>query len=233
MPQNKEIKTENTVKKAGDVGYVANITLRLLVICALVALLVAGVNAVTKDKIALNAREDTAAALSEIYADDGLHFAVVPLGYDILDANAEQIGVCEDITPEETLADVTAVYEIQKDENVFGYAVAVSPMGFKDNVNMLVAVNADGSAKAVQIISLSETKGIGDKVTKSDFLDKFKNQKAGFSDDAATLSDIVIAGATRTSEPVTKAVDTALKQIAVLAGETGVQENTVTEEESK
>ena len=58
-------------------------------------------------------------------------------------------------------------------------------------------------------------------------------QKAGFSDDAATLSDIVIAGATRTSEPVTKAVDTALKQIAVLAGETGVQENTVTEEESK
>ena len=98
---------------------------------------------------------------------------------------------------------------------------------------MLVAVNADGSAKAVQIISLSETKGIGDKVTKSDFLDKFKNQKAGFSDDAATLSDIVIAGATRTSEPVTKAVDTALKQIAVLAGETGVQENTVTEEESK
>lgn len=45
-----------------------------------------------------------------------------PLGYEILDANSEQIGVCEDITPLEALADVTAVYEIQKNESVFGYA---------------------------------------------------------------------------------------------------------------
>ena len=86
---------------------------------------------------------------------------------------------------------------------------------------------------AVQILSMSETKGIGDKVTKSDFLDKFKNKTAGFSEDAAALSDIVIAGATRTSEPVTKAVDMALKQIAALAGEPKPQETAVTEEESK
>lgn len=232
MPQNKET-AEKTAKKTGNAGYVANITLRLLVICALVALLVAGVNAITKDKIERNGRENTAKALTAIYESDGLQFAVAPLGYEILDANSEQIGVCEDITPLEALADVTAVYEIQKNESVFGYAVAVSPMGFKDNVSMLVAVNADGSAKAVQILSLSETKGIGDKVTKSDFLDKFKNKTAGFSDDAAALSDIVIAGATRTSEPVTKAVDTALKQIAALAGEPKPQETAVTEEESK
>ena len=232
MPQNKET-AEKTAKKTGNAGYVANITLRLLVICALVALLVAGVNAITKDKIELNGRENTAKALTAIYESDGLRFAVVPLGYDILDANGEPIGVCEDITPAEALADVTAVYEIQKDESVFGYAVAVAPMGFKDNVKMLVAVNADGSAKAVQILSMSETKGIGDKVTKSDFLEKFKNNTAGFSEDAAALSDIVIAGATRTSEPVTKAVDTALKQIAALAGEPKPQESAVTEEESK
>ena len=193
MPQNKET-AEKTAKKTGNAGYVANITLRLLVICVLVALLVAGVNAITKDKIERNGRENTAKALTAIYESDGLQFAVAPLGYEILDANSEQIGVCEDITPLEALADVTAVYEIQKNESVFGYAVAVAPMGFKDNVSMLVAVNADGSAKAVQILSLSETKGIGDKVTKSDFLDKFKNKTAGFSDDAAALSDIVIAG---------------------------------------
>ena len=106
-------------------------------------------------------------------------------------------------------------------------------MGFKDNVDMLVAVNSDLSVKAVQIISLSETKGIGDKVTKSDFLNQFDHLTAGFSEDAATLSDLVIAGATRTSEPVTKAVDTALKQVAVLAGETGAKENAVAEEERK
>lgn len=77
MPQNKEL-AEKTVKKAGTVGYVANITLRLLVICALVALLVAGVNAITKDKIERNGRENTAKALTAIYESDGLQFAVAP-----------------------------------------------------------------------------------------------------------------------------------------------------------
>lgn len=237
MPQNqnKQVPVKTAEKTGGNVGYVANIALRLLVICALVALLVAGVNAITKDKIALNARENTARALSEIYGGDGLHFAVAPTGYDILDEASEPIGTCADISPETRLADVSAVYEIRKQDAVYGYAVEVSPMGFKDNVDMLVAVNPDGSAKAVQIISLSETKGIGDKVTQSDFLDKFKNVSAGFSDNAATLSEIVIAGATRTSEPVTKAVDTALKQVDAVKNNPNMADaaHGTTEEEAK
>ena len=76
MPQNKET-AEKTAKKTGNAGYVANITLRLLVICALVALLVAGVNAITKDKIELNGRENTAKALTAIYESDGLRFAMI------------------------------------------------------------------------------------------------------------------------------------------------------------
>lgn len=236
MPQNKEMKTEAASKKpAGNVGYVVNIALRLLAVCAFVALLVAGVNAITKDKIEWNARENTAKALTNIYENDGFHFVVEQTGYGMTDADGKQVGMCRNVTPEQPLADITAVYAIQKDNNLFGYAVEVSPMGFKDNVHMLVAVNANFSVKAVQIISLSETKGIGDKVMQKDFLDKFINKRSGFSDDAATLSNLVIAGATRTSEPVAKAVDTALKQLNAMSEklETESAEADVIEEESK
>ena len=66
------------------------------------------------------------------------------------------------------------------------------------------------------IKNLKETKGIGDKVTQDDFLDKFTGFSAGFSNDKAVLKNIVISGATRTSEPVTKAIDAALLQLEEL-----------------
>ena len=50
------------------------------------------------------------------------------------------------------------------------------------------------------------------------FLDKFTGKTIGFTDSEAELGDIVIAGATRTSKPVTIAVDTALRQIAEMTG---------------
>ena len=103
---------------------------------------------------------------------------------------------------------------------MLGYCVEASPMGFKDEIGILVAVNPDVTLKELSIISLKDTKGIGDKVMMPDFLDKFKNKSPGFADSEQGLKEMVISGATRTSEPVTKAADTALKQIQkIVAGE--------------
>lgn len=208
-------------KSAGSVGYVANIALRLLVICAVVATLVAAVNALTKDKIALNARETAATALTRIYERDGMIFSVAEEGFTIADADGNAFGVCEDTTPLETLDDIDAVYTVRRaDGSVFGYCVEASPMGFKDEVDLLVAVTPEGVLREVQILSLSDTKGIGDKVMQSDFLDPFKKKRSGFSKDPNTVSDLVIAGATRTSEPVTYAIDAALTQVSLLLNTT-------------
>ena len=57
-------------------AYVANIALRLLVICAFIAALVAAVNYITKDKIAMNQKKATAEALSSIYAEQNMVFSV-------------------------------------------------------------------------------------------------------------------------------------------------------------
>lgn len=220
MSENKKTQTADK-STAGSVGYIANITLRLLVICAFVATLVAAVNALTKDTIALNARKATAEALTRIYETDGMVFSVEESGYSISDVNAQPFGVCEDITPQEPMADIDAVYAIRRaDGSVFGYCVEASPMGFKDEVGLLVAVTPEGAAREVQVLSLSETKGIGDKILQNDFLDPFKKKKGGFSDDPAAVSELVIAGATRTSEPVTYAIDTALKQVTFILEQT-------------
>lgn len=206
--------TKNTEKSAVTILVIA---LKLLVICAFIAALVASVNVLTKGRIALNQKMNTAVALTEIYKDEGMCFSVDENGnFAVANTAGESVGSCDSANAE-LLDDIDAVYVIKNlDGNVSGYCVEASPVGFKDEVKMLVAVNSDGTAKGVKIVSLSDTKGIGDKVMNENFLNKFKNKVNGFSKNASDMKDIIIAGATRTSEPVTYAVDTALSQINIL-----------------
>ena len=189
------------------------IALKLLVICTVVAVIVAFVNSITKDKIALNEKINTAAALDGIYSEEygSNSFSVSGDGdsYVMTDGDGSVIVTCESAETE-LLKDVTALYVLKdSDGNAASYCVAVSPMGFKDNINMLVAVNPNLSVKGVKIVSLSETSGIGTKVTEKDFLDKFSGKSSPIAGQVDTIS-----GATKSSKPVINAVDTALEQTA-------------------
>ncbi len=208
---------QNSNKAENSTKTIIVIALKLLVICAFIAALVASVNFLTKDRIALNQKMATAEALSDIYSADGLFFSVDESGaFAVSDTAGNAVGSCEKAEAE-LLKDIDAVYVIKKaDGKVFGYCVEASPMGFKNEVGVLVAVNSDASAKDVQIISLSDTKGIGDKVMLPGFLNKFAGKKSGFSKNESEMKDIIIAGATRTSKPVTMAVDTALEQLKTM-----------------
>ncbi len=211
---------ENKSKSQSTFAYIALTALKLLVICAFIATLVAAVNFITKDRIAYNQKMNTASALSDIYSSDGMVFSVSEDGgFKITDESGNPLGSCENADADLD-SDVDAVYII-KDENgeVFGYCVETSPMGFKDEIDLLVAVNPDSTIKDVKVISLSETKGIGDKIRERTFLDKFKGRKEGFSQSTSELKSIIISGATRTSEPVTIAIDNALAQIGKMFGE--------------
>ena len=208
---------QNSKKAENSIGTIIAIALKLLVICAFIATLVASVNFLTKDRIALNQKTAAAEALSDIYSADGLFFSVDQTGaFAVSDTQGNPVGSCEKAETE-LMKDIDAVYVIKKTNGkVFGYCVEASPMGFKNEVGVLVAVNSDASAKDVQIISLSDTKGIGDKVMLPEFLEKFAGKKSGFSKSESYMKDIIIAGATRTSKPVTVAVDTALEQIKTM-----------------
>lgn len=85
----------------------------------------------------------------------------------------------------------------------------------KGGLDMLVAMNGDGSVKAISVVSLSETPGLGTKVQDSGFLAQFENKstqltvvKRAPSSDAEIQA---VTGATRSSNGVTAAVNIALE----------------------
>lgn len=211
-----------------DIKEIAFIALKLIIICAIVASIVASVNLITKDRIALNQKIKTAEALTDINRKDGLFFSVDEKGnYAVSDKEGKPAGSCD--ASDAKLSDgIEAVYIIKDTEGcVLSYCVEAKTMGFKNEVGIIVAVNPDKTVKAVDIISLSDTKGIGDKVTASSYLELFKGKTAGFSGDSDALKKggLIIAGATRTSEPVSKAVDTAVTQVGKIIDAKGGETN--------
>ena len=187
------------------------IALKLLVICSIVATIVAAVNFITADRIAYNEMVNTANALSGIYKDDyNAPFTVEDNGFVIKDGEATLIKCTETDIPFIS-KDVKKLYVLKDSEgNAVGYCVSVQPMGFKDYIKMLVAVNADCTVKGVEIVSMSETSGIGTKAKDASFLSQFTNR-----DEVSVKRDVdIISGATKTTKPVIDAVAASLLEVS-------------------
>lgn len=187
------------------------IALKLLIICSIVAFIVATVNFITEDKIAYNEKINTASALTQIFGDDfdGKAFTVDKEGY-VIENDGEKSVFCT-AAECQLNEDITALYVItDADGNVLFYCGAVSPMGFKAEINMLVALNPDLSVKGVKIVSMSETSGIGTKAQSEGFLSKFVGLYEDETKDVDTIS-----GATKTSRPVIDAVTNVCNQARI------------------
>ncbi len=181
------------------------IALKLLIICSVVAVIVASVNFITKDKIAYNSLISTASALSEIY---GIDFVVKDKDF-ISESDDGSITVCSRVDKEFS-GSITGIYELSGTNGTSGYCVSASPMGFKASINLLIAINPNLTVREVKVVSLSETSGIGTKIQNPDFLMKFMNKTSPVSESVDTIS-----GATKSSKPVILAVDEALGAVAL------------------
>lgn len=187
------------------------IALKLLVICSIVATIVAAVNFITADKIAYNERLNTAEALTGIYYEDyGKEFEVDGESYVITEDGNLKIS-CSQADFDFSTKDIKALYVLtDSEENTLGYCVSVQPMGFKDYIKMLVAVNPDCTVKGVEIVSMAETSGIGTKAQAPEFLEKFVNLNS-----ANVKSEVdIISGATKTSKPVIDAAAASLGEVS-------------------
>lgn len=178
------------------------IPLKLLLICAVIALLVSFVNGITADRIAANDAAKTNAALTEAFPDAA--------GFSTYDG-------------EITTANVVSAHEaLDADGNVIGYAVICEPVGFKDVIKMLVAFDTDEVITSVSISSLSETPGIGDKVKSSE---SFTAQFAGKSGELTVGKNVdAISGATISSKAVTAGVNSAVMCVNEIYGNGGAAE---------
>lgn len=174
---------------------ILKIAVTLFLITAIVAAALAGVNAITKDKIAANEQKKTEEAI-----------AVVLPGAQNVSCVYTGDGV------------VKEVYAPGPDSAVQGYAVKVAPTsGFGGEVVMMVGVDGEGAVTGISIITHSETPGLGAVAADSgEKGEAFRGSFAGLSG-SLTVSDIdALSGATITSSAVVDGVNAALEYVASL-----------------
>lgn len=182
------------MEKKFDIKEILRIGVVLFVICAIVALLLSAVNELTKEKIAFNAQERMNSSISVIF------------GENIKTALIEA----------ETQAPVKEIYEVKdSSETLMGYAVYAVPVGFKGDIELMVGVTVAGNCKSVEIISMSETPGLGTKVGEPKFLEQYHNNQGSL----VLGSDITpVAGATISSRTVNDAVNAAVEAVGGVIG---------------
>ncbi len=167
------------------------ISLTLFLICALVAGALAGVNAITQDRIQENQLEKTRNAIA----------LVLP--------GAQ--GMTRVFTGTDA---VREVYAPAADSPVQGYAVLVAPAGFGGEIRMMVGIDAQGAVSGISIISHTETPGLGKVAAdETDRGQAFRDSFLGKTG-TVTVSDIdALSGATITSAAVAEGVTAALSWV--------------------
>ena len=187
-----------------DSKFIVKVAGTLTAICLVVAALLGGVDAVTRDRIdAINLR-NTEEALASVLPN--CTFEKVELTSE-LTAAAGGAG-----------AELTEAYKALSGGEPVGYAFKVVASGSQGNIEMIVGVDADNAVTGVSIVSNKETKGIGSKVMGNEptkagkpVLDQFIGKtytEAGLTVGKDGLD--AISGATVSTKGVTKGVNGAL-----------------------
>ena len=168
--------------------YIIRLAATLLIITAVVAAALAGVNSITKPIIEQLNYEKTQKAIE----------AVLPGGGESIDFT-------------DSTGWVTTVYKSDK-----GYAVEVTPTtGFDGEITMMVGIDLNGNVLGISIVSHTETAGLGAVAAATTSAgEAFRGQFVGTSGSVSVSKDggsiDAITGATITSRAVCDGVNAAL-----------------------
>ncbi len=185
--------SETDVKKTANPNSVARLTLTLGAICAVCALLLGGVNALTKDRIAENQLGEKKTAME----------AILP---------ADQYEQVEYSGADQTILSVYKAGDA-------GHVIEVDCAGssFSGTLSIMVGVNADGTVAGVEVLNSGETSGLGAKAKEDpQWRAQFtgKSGTVGVDKDGGEIT--AISGATITSRGVCNGVNAALAAAAEL-----------------
>lgn len=165
--------------------------IKLLVITLFAALLLSGVNYITKGPIAQHSldkqNEARKGALSAAQEFEEIDFS--------------------SLSGADKHINVKAVHKGTADGTLVGYTVIAIGKGYGGDIEVTVGIKANGTVEAVLINSHGETKDIGTKCMENSWLVQFvgKNGQTALGKDVNAVS-----GATRTSEGITGAVNNAM-----------------------
>ncbi len=175
------------------------LTIKLLLICAIVTGLLAFVNLVTAPIIEENNQKNFEASMAEVLPNAGAF---------------EELNISSFI-PSDPGATLDSIYQSKSG----GYVVSTTcSEGYGGDISVMVGVYPSGSISQVRIMSMSETPGLGAKAGNEDFINQYQMLTQGISVMKNTSPEgnqiAAISGATVTSKAVTKAVNTALEAVA-------------------
>ncbi len=202
------VESPETPSGSGPSRLTLRLTLSLLAITSVVALMLAGVNAVTKEPIAEYAAEKRAAAMEEVLPEaPWLDFAPVEITVGSSSSGAV-------VTP------MLNGYSSYHDPNGLPHALCVEtyPSGYGGTISLmtgvLISANDNGgydlTVETVRIVSHSETSGVGSKTTDPSFLGQYSSKHTGITIGSGENSIDAISGATISSKAVTAGVNEAL-----------------------
>ena len=175
--------------------------LNLSIISAVAALLLALTNSVTASTIAQR-NEQANAEARKLVLESAQDFEEVK---DVKTDNSKGVEVSE-------------IYEAKDASgNTVGYTLKVLPSGYGGTIELMVGIDsAKGQVSGINVVSNSETAGLGAKSTDPEFSDQYKGKpleelsvlKNGTPGDTEIKA---ISGATITSTAVTNGVDAAIE----------------------
>ena len=175
--------------------------LNLLIISAVAALLLALTKSVTASTIAQR-NEQANAEARKLVLESAQDFEQVK---DVKTDNSKGVEVSE-------------IYEAKDASgNTVGYTLKVLPSGYGGTIELMVGIDsAKGQVSGINVVSNSETAGLGAKATNPEFSDQYKGKpleelsvlKNGTPGDTEIKA---ISGATITSTAVTNGVDAAIE----------------------
>jgi len=189
-----------SVKKDSTLFYVIRLGVILFIFAAVVALLLALVNSITKDKIEENKIKDLNNAMAAVFPEAE--------AFELKEGEYSEI--------------VQSVYLAKKGADVLGACVVTTPNGFGGAINVMTGVDKDGTVVSAKIISMSETAGLGSKTQDPKFIDQYSGKKGPFTvvkGSAKAEGEIVaVSGATISSKAVTNGVFEAVKTATAVLG---------------
>ncbi len=174
--------------KKSIVKEVIKVATILFAITAVAAAILAGVNSVTAPVIAENDRKAQEIAMKQVLPEATIF---EKMEYEVNENST-----------------VTEIYSSDA-----GYAVKVAPKGYGGAISMIVGVDNDLKVTGVEVISQSETAGLGAKCTNSEFKAQFvgKTENIVVTKNGAKENEVdAITSATITSKAVTKGVNDAI-----------------------
>ena len=184
----------------------------LFIVTLVAVFLLAVVYQITKEPIEAAEEQAKADVYAAVFVD--------ATGFNELDGADDYITQSADILAENDITTCTideTLVAVDDSGETLGYVIAAtSSSGYGGDIQIAIGVSLDGTITGFDVISNSETAGLGAKSTEDEFTDQFDglsaNSLISFTKTGATADNEIdaISGATITTTAVTEAVNSAI-----------------------